>query len=170
VAAAAGVGAAVLLAGAGFLAGTRFGGGHDVARLISDHEPGIGNRHGFGRGDGDGQGAFPRGRMPGDPDGDGAGPRGNGGRGAADIAPVTAGRITAINGSTLTLSTFRGGTATVTTTSSTTVAGVPGGNLSSLSVGQVVLVAGSTSSTGNYQASAIMLRPARGMHWGGGRP
>ena len=140
---AAGAGAAVLLAGAGFVVGTQFGGGHDSTRLVSVQGSGPGNGYGFGHGDGD----------------DGAMGRGGPGQGMAALA--TAGRITAVSGSTLTLSTFRGGTAQVTTTSSTTVDGTSGGKVSALSVGQLVFVAGSKASDGSYQATAIMTRHDR---------
>jgi hypothetical protein len=172
----AGAGAAVLLAGAGFLAGTQVGGGHDSTRLISSQGSGPGNGYGFGHGDGqgdghgdgqsDGQGRLPGGQVPGDGDGDG--PMGRGGPGQGMAAFVTAGRITAVSGSTLTLSTFQGGTAKVTTSSSTTVNGTAGGKVGALGVGQLVFVAGSQAPDGSYQATAITTRHARGDDRSGG--
>jgi hypothetical protein len=153
---AAGAGVAVLLVGAGFLAGTQFGGDRgDTTRLVSDQSgPLAAGGYGAPGGRDGGQG-LPGGQLPGDPDGDGDGPLG----GAAAASFVTAGQITAISGSTITLSTFRGGSATVTTTSSTTVGGSAGGSLSSLAVGQVIFVAGTKTGDGSYQATAIMTRP-----------
>jgi hypothetical protein len=155
---AAGAGAAVLLVGAGFLAGTQIGGGNDTTRLVSDQSAPMSGGYGapFGRGQ-DGDQGVPGGQLPGDgdQDGDGHGPQG----GAAAASFVTAGRITAISGTTLTLSTFQGAAAKVTTTSSTTVGGTTGGDITPLTVGQVVFVAGTKTSDGSYQATAIMTRP-----------
>jgi hypothetical protein len=157
---AAGAGAAVLLVGAGFLAGSQLRGGDDTTRLVSDQSGPMGGGYGapFGRGGQEGDQGMPGGQIPGDIDGDANGPQG----GAAASSFVTAGQITAISGSSLTLSTLQGGTAKVTTTSSTTVAGTSGGSLSSLAVGQVVFVAGTKASDGSYLATAIMTRPTRG--------
>jgi hypothetical protein len=139
---AAGVGVAVLFAGVGFFAGTQLSSRGDVARFVPAPDW---HGHSYWR-------AGPGWRLPGD---------GVDGWGQGDVDPrgsvfVTSGRVTAIDGSALTLVTFQGLTVKVTTTSSTAVAGASGGDLSKLAVGQRVIVSGTRASDGTYSATAIM--------------
>jgi hypothetical protein len=132
--------AAVLLLGTGFVAGAVWH-RHDATRLISptsqNGPSGAERRDGRSWGDSDDQGR----RGPG-----------------VDSSRYTAGRITAISGSTLTLQSFGGTSVTVKVSSSTTVGGTTGGNLTGLKVGEFVLVTGSRQSDGSYVASAITTR------------
>jgi hypothetical protein len=150
---AAGAGAAAILVGAGFLAGHALRQA-DVGLVAAQQGPASAQ----GQDDEGPGGPFGQGRPPGDPDGDGnAGP---GAAPGADGAAVAFGQITAVSGSTLTL---RGpqGSLKVTTTSATTVAGKAGGDLSGLSVGQLVIATGTVGSDGTLAASSVMTRADR---------
>jgi Domain of unknown function (DUF5666) len=151
-----GVGAAVILVGAGFLAGLSV---HrsDTTSLISGSGGALSNQApGNGRGYpfGGGGGGFPGG--------------GDDGRGSASGLAVV-GRITAVSGSTLTVSSRRGTTVRVTTTSATTVDGTAGGSLSALKVGEFVLVTGTESSDGSIAATSIRTAQTRLGTGGGGQ-
>jgi hypothetical protein len=134
-----GAGVAVLLVGAGFLAGLNARGGDDTSLLA------VSARQASSRGYGDG---------------DADGGRHDGSRGFSN-ANLTVGRITAVQDTSLTLATVGGGTVTVTTTSSTTVSGVAGGKLSTLKTGQIVLVTGTRKDDGSIVATAIVTRSDR---------
>lgn len=150
-----GAGAALLLIGAGFLAGTQFGsGGSDQTRLISAQ----GGPQAY---DGDQFGRGPFGAGAGMDAGQGVAPGTGQGDGSPPLSIVAAGTVTAVKGSTLTLSTRQGATVIVATSKTTTVAGRSGGDLSSLAVGQMVLVSGTKNTDGSYQATAILTRPGR---------
>ena len=72
----------------------------------------------------------------------------------------TAGQITAISGSTITLNTFWGTSVRVTTSAKTTDAGTAGGDLTSLRIGQLNFVSGARQADGSYAATSITDRPA----------
>jgi Domain of unknown function (DUF5666) len=157
-----GAGAAVLLAGAGFLAGHSYRGG-DSTSLGSG--PGA-----FGSGQGGGlAGGYAGGHGPqggprdqqGFPGGQGSGANGFGGRQGLSSMGIAVGRITAISGSAITLSGPGGDPIRVTTTSSTTVGGASGGSLSTLAVGQVLFVTGTRNNDGSIAATAVMTRATR---------
>ena len=135
-----GAGAALLLVGAGFLAGLSARSGDDTSLVAASGAPSARQAPGGGYGDADGGGGWQ-----------------DGPRGFAN-ANLTVGRITAVQGASLTLATFGGTTVTVTTTSTTTVGGVAGGKLSTLKTGQIVLVAGTRKDDGSIAATAIMTR------------
>jgi len=150
-----GLAAAVLLVGAGFLAGTAVHHGDSTSLTSAGAASGQGPG---GQVPGQGGQAGPGGRAFGDPDGDGdAGP----GQGSSAARDVVVGRVSAVDGTTLTVATTDGGTAKVTTTSSTVVGGTAGGDLSALAVGQIVFVAGTTADDGSISATAIMTRRGR---------
>jgi len=131
-----GVGAAVLLAGTGFVAGQHVR-PSDSTSLVSSRGSSVP--------DGEGGGGF----------GPGDGDHGGGRRGFAGSG-MTLGQIAAVRGSTLTLNGLGGGTLTVRTTASTTVTGVS--SLSALKAGQVVLVAGTRATDGTITATSIAVR------------
>jgi hypothetical protein len=133
-----GVGAAVLLVGAGFVAGLAVHRGDGTALVAS-------------------RGSI-AGQVPGLGDGDEAGV----GDGRVAGAGVIVGRVSAVTDSTLTLATSGGQELTVVVTSATTVGGVAGGDLSALRAGQVVAVAGTQGSDGGITATAIMVGRTRG--------
>jgi Domain of unknown function (DUF5666) len=146
----AGLAAAVLLAGGGFVAGSHYRGDHTA--LVSG--PGVG-RHVPGGGQGPFGDRGPDGRgFPGGP--------------AMNGMPVVVGQVTAINGSTLTIGAPDGTSVKVTTTKTTVVGGAAGGDLSSVRVGQAVVVAGTRADDGTVTATAIMTRPGRGGFGGAG--
>lgn len=157
---AAATGAAILLLGVGFIAGTQFGDRGDTARLVS------------GRGDHDGWRSL-RGDRPERPFGFGEGHSrgrdggmpspGDGVTGAA----MTVGQIASIKGSTLTVNSMRGNTVTVTTSSSTVVDGKSGGDLSVLNVGETVFATGALEGDRTLVATRISTGPA-GMGHGRG--
>ncbi len=100
---------------------------------------------------------------------DGGGPAGDGRAGGdgLDDSTMTVGRVTAVDGSTVTLA-GRDGSTTVTTSSATSVDGTTGGDLSTLSTGDVVLVRGTRDDDGTWTATAIGTAPPLGREDGHG--
>jgi hypothetical protein len=78
-----------------------------------------------------------------------------GGAGGTAAGTMTVGRLTAVTGSTLTLTGRDGQPFTVAVGSATTVDGTAGGDVSGLAVGDVVFVRGTQAADGSWTASAV---------------
>jgi hypothetical protein len=145
---AAGAAGAVALVAGGFLAATSFNDSSSASTTTT--QAGAVPQNGQ-------QGQLPQNGQQGMGQGQGQGQAGmDGGPPGMDSATMTAGKITAVSGSSFTLQSFDGSDVTVTTTSATTV---PSG---ALAVGQVVFVAGTRTGDDRFTATQVMTRPQFG--------
>ena len=127
--------------------GTADANGNIAASTIAVRQPGQGT------GGGAGFGRNPSGAPPSPGNGTNPGFPGGGN--------FTAGSLTNINGSTLTLSTAQG-TATVTVGASTAILETVSGTVNDLQAGQSVAVTGNRDAAGNINATLISIQSARG--------
>jgi Domain of unknown function (DUF5666) len=83
-------------------------------------------------------------------------PGSQGADGSAQTSTGTIGAITAVNGATLTVQTTQGSSVTVTTTADTRVISSAGNDVSTLAVGDVVMVRGQVATDGSVSATIII--------------
>ncbi|WP_233153280.1 DUF5666 domain-containing protein, partial [Kineosporia sp. R_H_3] len=163
---AAAVGAGALLLG-GVAVGQAFGATSDTTSLTSQSRQGQPGQMGQG---GPGQQGGTTDQLGGTTQQQDGGRGGTGGGPpGTDDGTMVVGRVSGVSGSTLTLDS-RSGTVTVTTTSSTTVDGTVGGDLSTLATGTLVFVQGTQSSDGAWTATAVSTTPDGGTGGGMGGP